>query len=90
MQRFDGAVAVVTGGGQGIGAAIAHALAAEGAAVVVAARRSDRIEHVATGTNAFRYRPMSARRWWPTSAGFVPPRPRVGRCSWERGPRIGR
>jgi len=38
----------VTGGGQGIGAAIAHALAAEGTAVVVAARRSDRIEHVAT------------------------------------------
>lgn len=48
MGRFDGAVAVVTGGGQGIGAAIANALAAEGAAVVVAARRSDRIAHVAT------------------------------------------
>jgi len=37
----------VTGGGQGIGAAVAHALAAEGAAVVVAARHFDRIERVA-------------------------------------------
>jgi NAD(P)-dependent dehydrogenase (short-subunit alcohol dehydrogenase family) len=45
--RFAGAVAVVTGGGQGIGAAIAHALAAEGAALVVAARSADRIEKVA-------------------------------------------
>lgn len=47
MGRFDGAVAVVTGGGQGIGAAVARALAAEGAAVVVAARHFDRIERVA-------------------------------------------
>ncbi len=47
MRRLDGAVAVVTGGGQGIGAAVAHALAAEGAAVVVAARHFDRIERVA-------------------------------------------
>jgi NAD(P)-dependent dehydrogenase (short-subunit alcohol dehydrogenase family) len=47
LPRFDGAVAVVTGGGQGIGAAVAHALAAEGAAVVVAARHFDRIERVA-------------------------------------------
>ena len=47
MPRFDGSVAVVTGGGQGIGAAIARALAAEGAAIVVAARTIDRIEKVA-------------------------------------------
>src|SRR5213594_3054183 len=47
LRRFDGAVAVVTGGGQGIGAAVANALAVEGAAVVVAARQTDRIERVA-------------------------------------------
>src|SRR6267143_2216957 len=47
LRRFDGSVAVVTGGGQGFGAAVARALAAEGAAVVVAARRADPIEKVA-------------------------------------------
>jgi NAD(P)-dependent dehydrogenase (short-subunit alcohol dehydrogenase family) len=52
VRRFEGATAVVTGGGQGIGAAVARALAAEGAAVVVAARRSDRIEQVATEIRA--------------------------------------
>jgi len=47
LPRFDGSVAVVTGGGQGIGAAVARALAAEGAAIVVAARSADPIEKVA-------------------------------------------
>jgi NAD(P)-dependent dehydrogenase (short-subunit alcohol dehydrogenase family) len=40
--------AVVTGGGRGIGAAVARALAAEGARVVVSARSRDEIEAVAT------------------------------------------
>ncbi|HZE20061.1 MAG TPA: SDR family NAD(P)-dependent oxidoreductase, partial [Candidatus Angelobacter sp.] len=39
--------AVVTGGGRGIGASVARALAAEGSAVVVAARTTREIEAVA-------------------------------------------
>lgn len=42
--RLDGKVAVVTGGGRGIGAAIAAGLAAEGAAVVCAARSEAEID----------------------------------------------
>lgn len=44
MARLDGKVAVVTGASSGIGEATAEALAAEGASVVVAARREDRLE----------------------------------------------
>jgi len=49
LDRFgiEGQVAVVTGGGRGIGEAIALGLAEAGADVVVAARRTDEIEAVA-------------------------------------------
>jgi NADP-dependent 3-hydroxy acid dehydrogenase YdfG len=43
MAKLDGKVAVVTGASSGIGEATAEALAAEGAVVVVAARREDRL-----------------------------------------------
>ena len=43
MAKLEGKVAVVTGASSGIGEATAEALAAEGASVVVAARREDRL-----------------------------------------------
>ncbi len=44
MTKLKDKVAVITGASSGIGKATAEALAAEGAAVVVAARREDRLE----------------------------------------------
>lgn len=47
MNRLTGRRAVITGGGRGIGAAIAEAFVAEGAAVLVAARTGEQVDAVA-------------------------------------------
>jgi len=52
MRRFEGRAALVTGGSEGIGKAVALGLAAEGARVAVAARRAERAEAVAQAIRA--------------------------------------
>lgn len=64
---LERAGAVVTGGGQGIGAAVARALAAEGAAVVVAARSAPKLAAVAEAIRG------TGRRAWAVPCDVTDP-----------------
>ncbi len=57
--RLDGQVAVVTGGGRGIGEGIALGMAEAGADIVVAARRTEEIEAVAEKVRALGRRALA-------------------------------
>jgi len=54
MRTLEGKHALVTGGGTGVGAAIAVALAKEGATVVICGRRKAQLEQVASQNSAIR------------------------------------
>jgi len=58
-QRFAGKVVLITGGGTGIGAAIAQQLASEGAAVALCGRRADVIQQKAQALTAAGYRAVA-------------------------------
>ena len=55
---LNGSVAIVTGGGSGIGSAIARELGKLGADVVIASRKEDRIQAAANGLSEELDRPV--------------------------------
>jgi citronellol/citronellal dehydrogenase len=56
---LTGRVAIITGGGTGIGAAVARELGAQGATVVIASRKASHIEPAAAGLSAELGRPVT-------------------------------
>ncbi len=69
--KLIGHHAVITGGGTGIGAAIARALAAEGAKLTLLGRRREKLEEVATGLDDITIRPTDVTDRTAIDAAFA-------------------
>lgn len=67
---LEGRLALVTGASSGIGEAIARALAASGARVVLAARRTKELERVAADLVGAEVLPLDVRDWPAVSAAL--------------------
>ena len=61
--RLDGRVAIVTGASSGIGRRFSQVLAAQGATVLAAARRADRLDELAASDD----RILAAASTWPST-----------------------
>ena len=81
--RLDGKTAVVTGGGQGIGAAVVRALAGAGASVVVSGRTLSKVEGVAEDLRS------RGHEVWAAACDVSDPAPSPASPRW-RGTRWGR
>jgi NAD(P)-dependent dehydrogenase (short-subunit alcohol dehydrogenase family) len=70
LQRFESQVAIIAGATGGIGAAIAHRLAQEGAAVVLLARNQERLDALARSLAETKHRILAFSRDLSQTAGL--------------------
>ena len=66
MNRLKGKIAVITGGNSGVGAATAKLFAAEGATVVITARREAALKEVADEITAAAVKYMPFQQIFPS------------------------